>query len=180
MVWPRFWGGRSASLQQRRFCGAGPRTCFNHFGWVCAGSRRGDAAASCPPPSLPPTQVHSGRQSRLVSLPLLLRRESELMLGAERNLTAPRSWCRTVGPSSLCRKCPKASPRPPALSAEPRAQVPPAGTRPEGREGLESPPTQGPTPESPGSPRCQEKSSAGGAGSDFQQRGGPAPTARRS
>ena len=129
-------------------CGAGPRTCFNHFGWVCAGSRRGDGAASCLPASLPPAQVHSGCQSRLVSLPLLLRRESELMLGAQRNLSSAKKLVPDCGPKLVVQKggggaaalpSLKASPRPPALSAEPRAQVPPTGTRPEGREGLESP-----------------------------------------
>ena len=57
---------------------------------------------------------------------------------------------------------PESQSTPSALSAEPRAQVPPAGTRSEGREGLESPPTPGPAPEFPGAPRCQEKSSARG------------------
>lgn len=93
------------------------------------------------------------------------------MLGAQRNLSSAKKLVPDCGPKIIVQKegggaaaLPplKASPRPPALSAEPRAQVPPAGTRPEGREGLESPPTPGPAPEFPGAPRCQEKSSARG------------------
>ena len=171
-------------------CGAGPRTCFNHFGWVCAGSRRGDGAASCLPASLPPAQVHSGCQSRLVSLPLLLRRESELMLGAQRNLSSAKKLVPDCGPKLVVQKggggaaalpSLKASPRPPALSAEPRAQVPPTGTRPEGREGLESLPTPSPAPEFPGAPRCQEKSSARGVpgATSRSEEGRPLPPAAR-